>query len=252
MLELVGEDMDVHTGGVRCYLPGVGSPGDHPQRHFALFYRALEGRAPDRAALRIAPVLQRQALDTSPPRVWEELRSHVDGADPDERTITVQRLIGRGESTQIEFKASMRWDIAQQRVNKELTKAVAKTMCAFLNSHGGTLLIGVADDGTPVGIEHDIRSLDPPNVDRVHLTIRAALGEHLGEDVSPLIDVTFSEIAGHTVAVLSCSAHDLPVFYDEGGSVKFFIRAGNASPPLDVREALDYVRRHWPAQLWES
>ena len=30
---------------------------------------------------------------------------------------------------------------------------VLKTLAAFLNSNGGKLIIGVADDGTPVGIE---------------------------------------------------------------------------------------------------
>lgn len=36
-----------------------------------------------------------------------------------------------------------------------MEKAVLKTLVAFLNSKGGTLLIGVADDGTVIGVDED-------------------------------------------------------------------------------------------------
>jgi len=43
-----------------------------------------------------------------------------------------------------------------------LETAVLKTIAAFLNSaEGGTLLIGVADDGTIHGIESDYATLPP-------------------------------------------------------------------------------------------
>ena len=43
---------------------------------------------------------------------------------------------------------------------KVLEGAVLKTVAAFLNSYdGGTLLIGVADDGTVHGLDADYASL---------------------------------------------------------------------------------------------
>lgn len=50
-------------------------------------------------------------------------------------------LIKKGESEQLEFK---------EIVRKE---DIAKSLCAFLNADGGTVLIGVKDDGTVIGIK---------------------------------------------------------------------------------------------------
>jgi len=52
---------------------------------------------------------------------------------------------------------------AQKDMQKELKKAVTKTIAAFLNTSGGTLLIGVNDSGATIGIEADFPYLKPEN-----------------------------------------------------------------------------------------
>src|SRR6185369_13409521 len=53
-------------------------------------------------------------------------------------------LIAKGESAELEFKSSARWDVRASRINKELERVIVKTVAAFMNSKtGGTLLIGV-------------------------------------------------------------------------------------------------------------
>lgn len=47
-------------------------------------------------------------------------------------------------------------------MDREIENAVQKTIVAFCNTNGGELLIGVADDKTILGIEHDAF----PNEDR--------------------------------------------------------------------------------------
>ena len=65
-------------------------------------------------------------------------------------------LIKRGESKTLEFKSTLRWNLKENRQDdKFITHAVLKTVAAFLNTDGGDLLIGVADDGAIVGIEAD-------------------------------------------------------------------------------------------------
>jgi ATP-dependent DNA helicase RecG len=54
----------------------------------------------------------------------------------------IKNLIKQGESVQLEFK---------EVVRKE---DIAKTLCAFLNAEGGTLLLGVQDDGKVIGVEN--------------------------------------------------------------------------------------------------
>ena len=57
----------------------------------------------------------------------------------------LQALIAKGEGLDIEFKTC----------RDQLPKSLYETVCAFLNRHGGTLLLGVHDDGTIQGIEPD-------------------------------------------------------------------------------------------------
>src|SRR5438094_1893751 len=67
-------------------------------------------------------------------------------------------LIARGESEKLEFKSSLRWGIPDGGIEKGLERAVLKTIAGFLNGKGGALLIGVADNGTPLGLEGDYAS----------------------------------------------------------------------------------------------
>jgi type I restriction enzyme R subunit len=65
-------------------------------------------------------------------------------------------LIKRGESKTLEFKSTLRWSLKEDRQDDEgVTHAVLKTIAAFLNTEGGDLLIGVADDGSIVRTEPD-------------------------------------------------------------------------------------------------
>lgn len=50
-------------------------------------------------------------------------------------------IVRQGEGPYLEFKSSLRWDMAETRINRALEGVVLKTLAGFLNSHvGGTLL----------------------------------------------------------------------------------------------------------------
>ena len=69
-------------------------------------------------------------------------------------------IIQQGEGPLLEFKSTFRWDIEQSRTNRLLEGVVLKSLAGFLNSkHGGTLLIGVADNGEIIGLENDFQTL---------------------------------------------------------------------------------------------
>lgn len=68
-------------------------------------------------------------------------------------------LIKQGENNYLEFKSSFRYDYVQNKVNKDLEYVIAKSVAAFSNGRGGTLLIGLDDDGNVLGLENDILTL---------------------------------------------------------------------------------------------
>ena len=64
--------------------------------------------------------------------------------------------VGDEQVTPSEYKATLRTHADSGEQFKPLETASLKTIAAFLNSRtGGTLLIGVADDGTVHGLEAD-------------------------------------------------------------------------------------------------
>ena len=85
---------------------------------------------------------------------------------------TIEDLIDEGESDELEFKSTLRWDIKEGAVNKKLEEVILKTVAAFANSQGGTLLIGVDDQGTILGLEQDYLSLEGGNRDKFELHCR--------------------------------------------------------------------------------
>src|SRR6185369_5279694 len=74
-------------------------------------------------------------------------------------------LIEQGEGFKTEFKESLRYDKYKKEYNKEMERAVLKTIVSFLNAKGGTLLIGVNDKGEVVGLEDDYKTLPKKNKD---------------------------------------------------------------------------------------
>ena len=55
-------------------------------------------------------------------------------------------LIKEGENGGVEFKTTMRYDMRENKVNKKLEEVILKTIAAFSNAEGGTLVMGVDDD----------------------------------------------------------------------------------------------------------
>lgn len=69
-----GDQMDVHSGAVRTYLPGAGGPRDVPWRHRYVPFHRLDRRPPDMAARLVSLPLMRAASHQAPPPPWRTLR----------------------------------------------------------------------------------------------------------------------------------------------------------------------------------
>jgi hypothetical protein len=95
--------------------------------------------------------------------------------------LSLDELIAEGESEELEFKSSLRWDIELGEVNKKLEEVALKSIAAFANRGGGTLLIGVSDDGAILGLENDYKALGGANKDRYQLHLVHLLKKNFGD-----------------------------------------------------------------------
>jgi type IV secretory pathway VirB2 component (pilin) len=155
-------------------------------------------------------------------------------------------IILQGEGPLLEFKSSLRWDMAESRINRALEGVVLKTLAGFLNSHqGGTLLIGVADNGEVVGLEKDYQTLKRPDQDGFEQAIMTLISTSLGADLCPFVHVLFHVINGKDVCRLIVSPAARPVFLNQGNTPKFYVRTGGGTRDLNIQEALGYISGRW-------
>jgi len=149
-----------------------------------------------------------------------------------------------GETSTLEYKASMRWDLRRQQVNKDLEKIIAKTIAGFLNSEGGILLIGVADDCTVLGIKHDLKTIGRQDRDGYEQKLHQVL-DALGAEFSQYQHVSFEEYEGKTVCIVRVEPSPKPVYLTDKGVKEFYVRVGNTTRPLDMQAAHNYISMHW-------
>ena len=154
-------------------------------------------------------------------------------------------MIAAGESATLEFKSSLRWDVVRQCVNKQLRKVVAKSICGFLNTEGGTLLIGVSDDGAVLGIQDDINSLSRKDRDGFLQELGQAISTHIGEAITPYVDISFDPVNGQEICRVTVDPSPSAVFLKDGGTKEFYIRMGSSTKPVDTEEALKYIGEKW-------
>jgi len=155
-------------------------------------------------------------------------------------------IIRQGEGPYLEFKSTLRWDMAESRINRSLEGVILKTLAGFLNSHvGGTLLIGVADNGEIIGLEKDFQTLKKPDQDGFEQAVMTAISANLGADLCAFVHVLFHVIDDRHVCRLIVSPANRPVFIDQGNAQKFYVRTGGATRDLNIKEALDFIGGRW-------
>lgn len=178
-------------------------------------------------------------------------RRHLSGGETETKREDWKEVIGQGESNFAEFKESLRWSVHSPNGDKKKSEYIAlRTISSFLNSEGGTLFIGVKDDGRIAGIEKDYRTLSKANKDGYLLHLDNLVSNYLGSIYQQYITAKIEEIDGRDVCIIEVSKSDEPVYLKSkngnGQRVEeFFIRANASSRSLGIKETNDYIGLHW-------
>ncbi len=146
-------------------------------------------------------------------------------------------LIAEGESIQVEFKSTMRWNLHADKAGKEMELAWLKTVVAYLNTDGGFLLIGVSDDGDILGTGAD----QFPNEDKFILHFDNLVQRHIGLQFAGWIHGSFHAAGDKQVYLVNCDRCSEPVFLKKGDEELFYIRVGASSRQLPGSRLLDYL-----------
>ena len=149
----------------------------------------------------------------------------------------MEHLITLGESDTLEFKSTLRTNLKTGEKDKRMEKAVLKTLVAFLNSEGGTLLIGVTDDGDILGVDEE--SFD--NRDKLNLHMTNLISSQIGDEFLPYIRFKLIEFEDRAVMRVVCKRCRTPVFLRENKTEQYYVRSGPSSVELIGSEMVKYI-----------
>lgn len=150
--------------------------------------------------------------------------STPDWADPD-LSSELASLCGRGESQEREF----------MREYPQKARDLAKEIAAFATSNGGTIVLGVADDGVIVGLQDAETAGDR---DRLVRRVEGICRGTVRPAVTPT--VSFAVHGDSVVMVVRVPNGSEPIYYVSNVP---YMRHLTESRPAEPGEVLDLVRR---------
>ena len=166
---------------------------------------------------------------------WRRFARRSLPAPADEAAL--MKLIAGGESDQVEFKSTMRWNLHANKPGKEIELAWLKTVVAYLNTDGGFLFIGVKDDGEVLGLAKD----DFKNDDKLLLHFENLIRQHVGLLHAPYIRADIWNLESGQVLLVSCERCPEPAYLRNGDDEKFFVRIGPSTHVMPASTIHDYL-----------
>ena len=158
---------------------------------------------------------------------------------------SVQELLAEMETDRVEFKSSAYYSYKPDVPEKVVTESMLKTVAGFLNSGGGTLAIGISDDGEILGIQPD---LDRKNMDgdRYVNSLTTVIERCLGPLASTMAKIQLQSVDGVQVALVHVTPSSEPIYARVSTRDRaFFVRVNNSTRILEGPDLVGYVKQRW-------
>ena len=156
-------------------------------------------------------------------------------------SVSIDKMVETGESTYIEFKSTLRMNLHTGVKDPKMELAVLKTIAGFLNTHGGTLMIGISDDGTVLGIAGE----GFENEDKMSLHLVNLIKDRMGPIFLPFIHIRFEDYKDNRVMIVECTKAKSPVYVKDGTIERFYIRTGPSTSELTASQIQDYIKQRF-------
>lgn len=164
--------------------------------------------------------------------------------------LPIELLVAQGEGEQLEFKETLRWDVRQGALHKRIEDQCLKAIAAFTNYKGGTLLIGVRDDGSVPGLEPDLSTLGGSR-DKFDLHLTNLIKDRFSESFrAGCVSVSYPVIQDKVICRVDVKRSRKPVYLAIADGVgaatdRLIVRAGASSPEIPLSQIAAYVREHF-------
>ena len=154
----------------------------------------------------------------------------------------IKAIIRGGETKTSEFKETYSLCIHTNKKDERIQKAVLKNIVAFLNSSGGTLLIGVSDSNDIVGLEREIEKLYKNSTDKLLLDLKNRIKEDIGPAFYDFLDQNIIDVDGKSILQITCKKSNKECFLNGD---EFYVRTTPAADRLTGTDMIEYIKSHF-------
>lgn len=157
---------------------------------------------------------------------------------------TLAELLESEETTTVEFKSSARHSYREGVPEAVINHSVLKTVAAFANTEGGTLAIGIDDNGHVLGIEPDL-VLKKQTTDGYANWLTTLVQQRLGTPAATKTRFRFEQADGKVVCIADVARSPAPVYLRGKDAEEFYVRLNNTTRALKPSEIHDYISDRW-------
>jgi hypothetical protein len=140
----------------------------------------------------------------------ESMLEQIGGLSDADKIMSLARS---GESKIIEYKEAFSLDIRKGSKEKYIELSALKTIVAFLNTNGGTLLVGISDRGEIKGIQEEVYKFRNTS-DAFLLHFKNQIKQRIGEQYYSFINHKLVNVLGVDVLMVECGEASSPCFLD--------------------------------------
>ena len=200
---------------------------------------------------------------TAPTTESPEAQQSVKDSQPD-----IENLLNQ-ENQFVEYKSSSLWstNLSKDEISKsnsyEVKKygrnaskqIIAKTLAGFLNTEGGTLVIGIKENKDSqedeiIGIEGELKKLKDPCLDGyrrmiVESIVKPFFPKSIFNHFVNYIKIDFVEVTDRIICTLTVERGDHKVFLKFGGEECFYIRVDATTREISGEQIVDYCMKRF-------
>lgn len=163
------------------------------------------------------------------------------------KKIDYVNLIAQGESQKLELKSTFNYNLNEEKADKAMKLVVIKQIAGFLNAGGGTLLIGVKDNGDIFGLEKDYEVNFRRDQDGFLQDFRSTLNSFFDDTIiRRYVSYHIEKLKGKEILVVDVEKPRDAVFLKKEQGKVLYVRRGNKTELLtDPEEIHKYISDNW-------
>ena len=169
-------------------------------------------------------------------------QQNTDTGIPNDQKLNLLNIISSGETRNAEFKETFSLETKTKNKEKYLIEGKIKTIAGFLNTDGGTLIIGVDDESRTIGINEEIDLLHGSD-DKYLLHFKDVVMKKIGPKFLTLINYSIQLVGNKKLLVIVCQPSSEPIYINS--EKDFFARTGPATEKLEGPTLVEYVAKHF-------